>query len=186
MPLLSSKTFQEADSKKLNEQEFERLFEDYWQPIYQVMHRLTGDNDDAEDLALETFLRLWNHPPRDTSNPGGWLYRVAMNLGYNALRASKRRQQYENTAGRDALINQSPPDPQDEVEQTEMNDHVRLILGEMLPRDAKLLILRYSGLSYKEIAAVLQVPVSSIGKMLYRAEEKFENLFTRNESSSCT
>ena len=47
-----------------------------------------GDADEAQDLALETFWRLYSSPPRRTENVGGWLYRVALRLGYNALRAT--------------------------------------------------------------------------------------------------
>ena len=182
MPLFQTKTFQQLDSTVQDEQKFEALFEAHWQPIYQVMLRLTGNPDSAEDLALETFLRLWKHPPRTNQNLGGWLYRVAVNLGYNALRAGKRRQQYEDSAGHAALENQSAPDPASEVERIEISRQVRSVLSQMPTRDAKLLVLRYSGLSYKEIAAALKIPASSIGKMLNRAEVKFENLYSRNES----
>lgn len=181
MPLFKTKTFQHLDFSVQVEQEFEALFEAHWQPIYQVMCRLTGCPDTAEDLTLETFMRLWKHPPRNNQNLGGWLYRVAVNLGYNALRAGKRRQQYENSAGHIALEQQSAIDPANEVERDENSRQVRAILRKMSTRDAKLLVLRYSDLSYKEIATALQVPASSIGKMLNRAEVKFENLYTRYE-----
>lgn len=182
MPLFQNKTFQPLDSTVQGEQEFEALFEAHWRQVYQVMHRLTGNPDTAEDLALETFLRLWKHPPRTDQNIGGWLYRVAVNLGYNALRAGKRRQQYENSAGHAVLESQSAPDPASEVERNETNRQVRAVLRQLPAQDAKLLVLRYSGLSYKEIASALKIPVSSIGKMLNRAEKKFENLYPRIES----
>lgn len=85
---------------------FEALFDQHWPRVYGVLLRLTGDPAEAEDLALEVFWRLHQHPPTrgDAANMGGWLYRVAANLGYNALRAARRRRHYEQEAG--ALIQQ--------------------------------------------------------------------------------
>jgi RNA polymerase sigma-70 factor (ECF subfamily) len=59
---------------------------------------------------------------------------------------------------------------------TEINDRqirVRQILAQMKPRDAKLLVLRHSGLSYKELAVALKLAPGSIGSLLTRAERAF-------------
>jgi DNA-directed RNA polymerase specialized sigma24 family protein len=47
----------------------------------------------------------------------------------------------------------------------------------MKPRSAKLLVLRHSGLSYKELAAAVKVKPSSVGKLLARAEDEFERIY---------
>jgi hypothetical protein len=71
---------------------FEELFQQHWQRVNAVLFRLVGDRDEAEDLALDAFWRLYRLPPPSgtTASLGGWLYRVATNLGFNALRARKR------------------------------------------------------------------------------------------------
>jgi RNA polymerase sigma-70 factor (ECF subfamily) len=165
---------QEADSAQAASLSFETLFLEHWPRIYGGLVRLLGDSAEAEDIALETFWRLYQRPPAERGNLGGWLYRVAMNLGYNALRATRRRIKYEETAGRDALAQAGAIQPEAEVQRAQEQRQVRAILGQLPPRDAQLLILRHSGLSYKELAAALNVSPASIGTLLARAEAEFE------------
>ncbi|MEW6716157.1 MAG: sigma-70 family RNA polymerase sigma factor [Chloroflexota bacterium] len=162
-----------------DETRFEALFETHWERVCKVVFRLIGNWDEAEDLALETFIRLYRRPHLlgRGQNPEGWLYRVATNLGLNAVRAGQRRKRYEIQAGKQ-LIEASPPqNPVRETEKREEREHVRRVLSHIRPRSAKLLILRYSGLSYSELAAVLGVSPASIGSMLVRAEREFERCY---------
>jgi RNA polymerase sigma-70 factor (ECF subfamily) len=156
---------------------FEATFEEHWAQVYGVLFRLVGDRVEAEDLALETFWRLYTRPPRSRNNLGGWLYRVATNLGLNALRARQRRAGYEQQAGREALVLSHNPDPADETERAERRRLVRTVLAHLKPRSAQLLTLRHSGLSYAEIAAALRLPASSVGTLLARAELEFEKAY---------
>ncbi|MCB9134842.1 MAG: sigma-70 family RNA polymerase sigma factor [Anaerolineales bacterium] len=158
---------------------FENAFHTYWPRIHAVLYRLTGDPDQAEDLALEVFLRLHREPRllQPDQNLPAWLYRVAANLGYNALRAARRRQKYETAAGQLALQTDLPPDPAHAAERTAEQNAVRRTLAAMKPRDAQLLLLRHSGLSYNELAAALHLNPASIGKLLSRAEKEFEKKY---------
>lgn len=157
--------------------QFEETFAEHYHRVYGVLVRLVGDRAEAEDLAVETFWRLWERAPTRWDNLGGWLYRVAMRLGYNALRASRRRAQYEQNAGRLVLEQSAPPDPAQAAEQAEERNRVRTILAQMPPRSAQLLVLRHSGLSYQEVAAALGVAPGSVGTLLARAEAEFEALY---------
>jgi len=159
--------------------DLDAAFGTYWSRIYGVLFRMTGDPSEAEDLALEVFYRLHRNPPpvNDQLNLGGWLYRVAMNLGYNALRAARRRERYEQEAGALALENDSASTPDREIERSMERQQVRAALARIKPRSAKLLILRYSGLSYAEIAAAMEIKLSSIGTLLARAHDEFARAY---------
>jgi RNA polymerase sigma-70 factor (ECF subfamily) len=161
-----------------HERAFEAAFAEHYTRVYGVLFRLLGDRAEAEDLTVETFWRLWEHAPRRADNLAGWLYRVAMRLGYNALRASRRRDRYELEAGHEALIVNAAPNPADAVELAQERAAVRAVLDQMKPRDAQLLVLRHSGLSYAEIAAALGLAPGSVGTLLARAETEFELRFT--------
>jgi len=159
--------------------DFEAIFLEHWPRVYGVLLRLVGDHAEAEDLALETFWRLYDRPPQDESNlnVGGWLYRVATNLGLNAIRAWKRRERYEMEAGLwDAEAN-AGADPERAVSDAEDRRRARRVLRELDQRQAQLLILRYSGLSYRELAVALGVSENSIGTLLVRAEREFEKRY---------
>ncbi len=167
---------QEASQNSATAQ-FEAVFLEHWQPIYRVLVRLVGDHADAEDLALETFWQLYHRPPSNEHgrNLGGWLYRVATNLGLNALRARKRRARHEQEAERRQAeqISADASDPAD-PDRDEERARVRAVLAGMDSRQAQLLLLRYSGLSYKELAGALDVSANSVGTLLVRAEREFE------------
>lgn len=157
--------------------EFETLFQEHWERLCRILYRLSGDWDEAQDLALEAFVRLYQQPAPPAANPGGWLYRVATNLGLNALRARRRREQYETQAGVEALQAEAPQDPALAAESRLERRQVRAALEHMKPREAQILLLRYSGLSYVELAAALDVSPSSVGSLLARAEQSFEKLY---------
>ncbi len=159
---------------RLDARAFESVFYEHYARVYAVLFRLVGNQPEAEDLALDTFWKLWQQPPARADNLGGWLYRVAVRLGYNALRASRGRTRYEQAALPEGAKGN---DPVEEVERADECARVRAALAEMSERDAQLLVLRYSGLSYKDIADVLGVSPNSIGTLLTRAEEEFENRY---------
>lgn len=166
---------------RLDQGVFEATFYEHYPRIYAVLFRMVGDPYEADDLAAETFWRLWERPPHQDENLGGWLYRVATRMGYNALRSARRRMRYEEEAGRDALEKPSAQDPADEVEASEERQRARQVLRKMPERDVQILVLRHSGLSYKEIAAVVNVAAASVGALLARAEDRFEKLYRQGE-----
>jgi RNA polymerase sigma factor (sigma-70 family) len=158
---------------------FETLFSEHWARIYRLLLRLVGDPAEAEDLALETFLRLYRRgaEPEEDFNTAGWLHRVATNLGLQAIRNYKRRERYELAAGKNALDEASENRPAEVLASAEERRLARAALACMNPRRAQLLVMRYSGMAYKEIAAALALSPASIGPLLLRAEREFERRY---------
>jgi RNA polymerase sigma-70 factor (ECF subfamily) len=158
---------------------FESLFHEYWAPIYRLLLRMVTDPAEAEDIALETFWRLYKHHPEPQAgfNTRGWLQRVASNLALQSIRSFKRREQYEINAGRDALEQASQNHPPEIFAEKEDRRITRLALAQMNPRQAELLVMRHSGLAYKDIAGALSLAPTSIGPLLLRAEREFEKQY---------
>lgn len=162
-----------------HEAAFEALFRRYYGRVYGLLYRLVGI--EAEDLAQEVFLRLYRRPPRAPgTDVGAWLYRVAVNLGYNALRARRRWRGYRDALGQasDGRGWQGKePGPETLAERAEEQRVVRAALARLKPRHTQLLTLRYNGLSYREIAEVLGVAPGSVGTLLARAERAFQRVY---------
>ena len=188
MATMTSKTAQEELVAEVPspDEELQAAFVAYWARICAALYRLVGDWDEAEDLALETFCRLHRQPPRNRDGLGSWLYRVATHLGLNALRAGRRRREYEESAGTLALERADPADPAEEFERGERRARVRHVLAQMRPRQARILVLRHSGLSYAEIASTLGVAPGSVGTLLARAESEFERRYRALEETHAT
>ena len=166
-------------SKSKTDQTFENNFQEYWTSVHRLLARMVIDPAEAEDLALETFYRLYKNgsSAKEDFNVRGWLYKVATNLGLQSIRSFKRREQYENTTGKDALIEAQDDQPPKILAEKEERHYVRMALGKMNSRQAELLIMRYSGMAYKEIAAALNLSPTSIGPLLLRAEREFEQCY---------
>lgn len=158
---------------------FETVFLEHWARVFRLLCRLVGDPAEAEDLALETFLRLHQRYPLPDNdfNLGGWLHRVATNLGLHSIRSFKRRERYEIAAGKYALESAPENRPAEIMAQEEEQSLIRLVLAQMNERQSQLLIMRYSGMTYKDIAKTLKLSPTSIGPLLLRAEREFEKRY---------
>ncbi len=176
MKLRKSSNISNISSAETSSASFESLFYEHWASIYRLLMRFVVDPFEAEDLALETFFRLYQrHPaPEKEFNTRGWLQRVATNLALHSIRSFKRREHYEMTAGKNALDETPENRPSEIFAEKEDQRFARLALAKMNPRQAELLIMRYSGLTYKEIAEALSLSPTSIGPLLLRAERDFE------------
>ncbi len=160
---------------------FESLFIKYYPRVFSVLYRLVGDRGLAEELANDVFWKLHRQPwlAESDGNVGGWLCRTATNLGIDHLRSAARRRHHEEAAGREAAASGAPPDPLADVLKAECAGRVRAVLAKLKPAHAQILILRASGLSYRELADSMGVKLGTVGTMLVRAENAFQKLFRR-------
>ncbi len=167
----------------LTDETFETAFHRHWARVVAVVLRLVGNREDAEEIAIDVFLKLHRNPHPDGDAPAGWLYRTATRAGLNELRSRRRRAEYERAGGRGASALDPPADPGGEVERAETRARVRAVLAGMKERSAEILLLRHSGLAYAEIAAAVGVAPGSVGTMLARAEREFEEHYRRGEAA---
>jgi RNA polymerase sigma-70 factor (ECF subfamily) len=159
---------------------FETLFYRHYDRVYGLLFRLVGNRAEAEDLTQEVFLKLHKHAfskrflPGREHNLGAWLYRTAINTGYNAIRGRKRRWQ------RNMLLVPDPagsPGADSELEQKERETAVRAALAKLAPRQTQLLLMRQMDFSYAECAAACDVAPSSVGTLLARAAKAFKEAY---------
>ena len=157
---------------------FEALFSRHYDRVYGLLYRLVGNRAEAEDLAQEVFIKLYKHTAarrglfrlNRQQNIGAWLYRVATNAGYDALKMRKRRWQ------RDTLLLPDPagaPGAEQTVAAQEEQARVRAALARLPKRQAQLLLMRQMEFSYAECAAACEVAPGSVGTLLSRAAAAF-------------
>lgn len=149
---------------------FERLFQREYARVVAIAYRVLADRPAAEDVAQEVFIKFHRSLSPDSERASGWLHSAAVHTALNVLRGERRRQQRETAHAR-SEEHRSVSDPQIVVEAAERRRVVRAALRRLPERSAAVLALRYSGLSYAEIATALGTRTASVGTMLRRAEQ---------------
>jgi RNA polymerase sigma-70 factor, ECF subfamily len=148
---------------------FGDLMSAYHTGVINLIYRFCGDTALAEDAAQEAFIRAWQHLStfRTGSNFRPWLYRIAINAALDMLRREKP------TANVDDLQLVSPVDGiEANLEKRERLQRVRQAVLSLPETSRVVLVLReYEGLSYQEIAGVLDIPAGTVMSRLNYARK---------------
>lgn len=170
---------------------FDTAYNTYYRPIYTFTFSMLGNADEAEDILQETFMKLYNHLSQHPhmENMKNWLYRVASNSCINHLRRQKifRKilSQTPDPENRGNLHNISRQNRHNPVEHDFIREQeirmVRNALGKLPKREQALLVLYRDKFSYADMAEILNMKKSSVGKILSRAREKLAREIRKGE-----
>jgi RNA polymerase sigma-70 factor, ECF subfamily len=149
-----------AQAQQGDRQAFGELVYHYREGVINVVYRMCGDVNLAEDAAQEAFIRAWQHLPRyqPRSPFRNWLYRIATNVALDTLRRER-----EATNIDDIPLAAPDANPEAAAERDERAEQVRRAVLALAPASRAVLILReYEALSYKEIAETLDIPMGTV------------------------
>ena len=163
--------------KQDDEAAFAQLVRRWEGPIQRLCLRMTGDAHRGEDLAQETFARVF--AKRKHYQPSGkfstWLWRIALNLCYDELRRRQRRAESsldEMCGVAIAVLDASAPEPAPDKSllEQERSEMVRNALMQLSETYRTVLLLRhYENLKFREIADVLEVPEGTVKSRMAEA-----------------
>lgn len=161
--------------------EYEKLVLEYQKNVYNLALRMTGDPEDAADMAQEAFIKAYNSLSgyRGDSKFSVWLYRIVSNICLDFLRAKKRRQTVSLSVtdddGEESELDvaDDSQSPETLFERSMTRDAVRRGLASLTPEYRQILILReLQGMSYDEIASVLGLESGTVKSRIFRARKK--------------
>ncbi|MCF8303490.1 MAG: sigma-70 family RNA polymerase sigma factor [Bacteroidales bacterium] len=160
-----------------DESAFRRLVEDYQDMVIRTCNGFVHDREDAHDLAQDVFVEVLEsiHKFRRESKLSTWLYRVAVNKSLNFVSRQKRKQWISNLenalGGKGYDIIDKSGDSDKEMINNERSRILRQAI-ESLPQNQKIAFTlnKYEELSYKEIAEVMNVSLSSVESLIHRAK----------------
>ena len=170
--------------QKGDKRAFDLLVLKYQYKVHAIVGRFIRDSHEVSDVTQEAFIKAYRALPRfrGDSQFYTWLYRIAVNTAKNYLVARSRRPPLSDVdlgdaeyyAGSDRLKDVGTPENQlfrDELEAV-INQAV-----EELPEDLRtaLTLREYEGLSYEDIAAVLDRPVGTVRSRVYRGRESIDS-----------
>ncbi|MBT9165122.1 MAG: ECF RNA polymerase sigma factor SigR [candidate division WS2 bacterium] len=164
------------DYFKSKELIFEEKFLAYLNDIYRTALRLTQNKDDAEDLTQETFLKAYEAFSKGTkvSSPKAWLFKIMHNTFINQKTSLSGRA--ENISLEEIPEIQTPETPEDVLLLKTAEGRLAKAIKSM-PSEYRLTLLLCDseGLSYSEVAGVMQCPVGTVRSRLNRAREIVKN-----------
>ncbi len=170
------------------ESAFATLVDRHRERVFRLACRYLGDDNAAEDLAQEAFMRVYRarHSWRPEAKFSTWLYRVTANACLNELRSRRTRRAVETTAsaGPGGVLPPEGPDPKGEPPEAaaireETAARVRAAVAR-LPDDQRLAVVlsKYEGLSYRELADAMERSVPAVKSLLVRARENLRRDLT--------
>ncbi len=159
------------------------LFRRYSGPVFRYADRLLGSRPEAEEVAQEVFLKLITRVDQyDGRAPvASWLFAIAANACRDRLRRAGRRA----TVPLEAVAEAAAPDPPADrlLVETERRRLVRQALARLSDEQREALILaRYHGLPYAEIARTLEISEGAVKTRIFRAMEKLKDVFSEGDS----
>jgi RNA polymerase sigma-70 factor, ECF subfamily len=160
---------------------FDLLVAKYQRKLGRLISRFVRDTGEAEDVTQEAFIKAYRALPgfRGDSAFYTWLYRIGINTAKNYLLANKRRPPASTTfdaeeaeSFEDAGLLHEISTPENELMSKQVVSVVQAAL-QLLPEDLRsaLTLREIEGLSYEEIASVMNCPVGTVRSRIFRARE---------------
>lgn len=191
-------TEQEIIKGLQNQQEsaFKELVQNYQKQVVNTCFGIIHDRDDAEDVAQEVFIEVFRSVDkfRAESKISTWLYRIAVNRSLNFIRDNKKRkwfQSFDDSAQNRnnelrSLVGSKSDTPEYELEKNERAAMLHEAINS-LPQNQKVAftLSKYEDLSYQEISAVMNLSISSVESLLFRAKKNLQKKLYKCYQKKC-
>ena len=160
---------------------FDKLVLRYQDKVLNTCFRFIGNTEEARDATQDIFIKVYHALAqfKPKASFSTWLYRIAVNHSLNVLRSKKRRSWLRNFSAFGSepaeigLLADFSNHPQHVLEKEERSALLHKALNQLGEgQRAAIILSRFEGLSYKEIADVLNTSVSSVESRLFRARQK--------------
>ena len=157
---------------------FRVLVERHSHAVFRLAYRMTGNEQDAEDVVQESFLRAYRQLGRFQSraNFGTWLYRIAANCSVDLMRSRQSRHDQSRSEGLETVESTAAAEdgrPDRLAESAEIGERVEEAMGELSTLERAAFVLRhYEGRSIREISEMLGLGTSAAKHSVFRAVKK--------------
>ena len=153
---------------------FRELIERHQRVVVATIHRAIGDAWEAEDLAQRVFIQIYRSARRYQASAKftTWMFTIV----HNTIRNEYRRRSRHAAQSLDEVADQLPDarvtDPARDTAERELQERIQAAIGELPANQRTAVILcRFEGQSYEDIAAVLSCSVPAVKSLLHRARE---------------
>ena len=165
-----------------SEKAYRELLDRYQRPVFSLVYRMVRDRELAEDLAQETFVKVFNH--LDRFNPkykfSSWIFKIASNLAIDSLRkkepqmvsldGSRHAETPDEIEATRITVESKDENPEEFLEAKELGQEIEQAIGRLRPDYRTAILLRHvEGRAYEEIAEIMSVPLGTVKTYIHRA-----------------
>jgi len=161
---------------------FDLIVKRYKDQLLNFVYRFVGNQEEAEDIVQETFLRVYRKRKayKRIAKFSTWIYTIAGNLSRTELRRRKRRKLFSVTdmgfEDRDYEISDEGYNPESQVEGRLQEEIIQKEINNLSPKFREVIVLRdIQELSYEEISKIIKVPIGTVKSRVNRGRLKLQN-----------
>ena len=157
---------------------YKYVYDQYSRMVYSVCFRMNGNKEEAEDVTQDVFIKVFNsiNSFREDSRLSTWIYRISVNICLNNVRRKKvinflSLNYWEDEKGGKEMTDKRPS-PENILEKSELQKIVQEAINSLPAKQKTAIVLsRYEELSYKEISKIMELGLSAVESLIFRAKE---------------
>ncbi|HEY5812176.1 MAG TPA: sigma-70 family RNA polymerase sigma factor [Terrimicrobiaceae bacterium] len=161
---------------------FETLVTRHQHSVVGTAAKMLGGAAEGEDIAQQVFVRVWKSAPRyqPAAKFTTWLMTITRNLVFNELRRRRRSHhvsmdEVKDDTLRPQFVDEEAPAPSEELLDAELQDAIDAAIADLPENQRTAIVLRrFEGMPYEEIAQVLKTSVPAIKSILFRARSELK------------
>ena len=174
-----------ALARKGSEAAYRELLARYQRPVFSLVYRMVRNREQAEDLAQETFVRVFQNIERFDARYkfSSWIFKIANNLAIDSLRrrdpatvsldGSAHAVDAEQIEASRIDAVSDEPNPEQELEARELGSAIEGAVGQLRPEYRTAILLRHvEGRPYEEIADIMGLPLGTVKTYIHRARSE--------------
>ncbi|MEX0912725.1 MAG: sigma-70 family RNA polymerase sigma factor [Gemmatimonadota bacterium] len=170
-----------------SEKAYRELLDRYQRPVFSLIYRMVRDRELAEDLAQETFVKVFNR--LDSYKPkykfSSWIFKIASNLAIDTLRKKEPKtvsldgstyaQTTEEMERTRIVVASKDRNPEELLEARELGRELEEAIGELRVEYRTAVLLRHvEGRPYEEIAEIMEVPLGTVKTYIHRGRSELK------------
>ena len=165
-----------------SEKAYRELLDRYQRPVFSLIYRMVRDRELAEDLAQETFVKVFNHI--ESFNPSykfsSWIFKIASNLTIDSLRkkdlktisldGSRHAETADEVEATRITVESPDENPEEFLEAKELGQEIERAIGLLRPEYRTAILLRHvEGRPFEEFAEIMSIPLGTVKTYIHRA-----------------
>ncbi|MBD0321698.1 MAG: sigma-70 family RNA polymerase sigma factor [Gemmatimonadetes bacterium] len=168
-----------------SEKAYRELLGRFQRPVFSIIYRMIRDREQAEDLAQETFVRVFNNIDRYDPRYkfSSWIFKIATNLTIDHIRrkeldtvsidGSRNAVTAEQIEATSITIASPDENPEELLEAKELGEEIETAIGKLRPEYRAAILLRHvDGREYQEIAEILSLPLGTVKTYIHRGRNE--------------